>query len=103
VEDLRSWNTLPRRKRGLQVGTIIQVWPGKASAVEERSGTVVAAREQPKAATSPRTAVHTMAAGDTLWSVAQRYGVTVEDIKRWNNIKDHRAIPAGMQLTVAAP
>jgi membrane-bound lytic murein transglycosylase D len=103
VEDLRGWNTLPRRKRGLQVGTIIQVWPGKASAVEERSGTVVAAREQPKPAASARTAVHTMAAGETLWSVAQRYGVTVEDIKRWNHITDTRAIPAGKQLTVAAP
>ncbi|HEX8700292.1 MAG TPA: LysM peptidoglycan-binding domain-containing protein [Myxococcaceae bacterium] len=103
VEDLRSWNTLPRRKRGLQVGTIIQVYPGKASAVEERSGTVVATREQPKAAAPSRTAVHTLAAGETLWSIAQRYGVTVEDIKRWNNIKDTRAIPAGKQLTVAAP
>ncbi len=103
VEELRSWNSLPRRKRGLQVGTLIHVWPGKASAVEERAGTVVAAREQPRAAPSPRTAVHTLAAGETLWSVAQRYGVTVEDIKRWNNIKDHHAIPAGKQLTVAAP
>jgi membrane-bound lytic murein transglycosylase D len=44
-----------------------------------------------------------MAAGDTLWSIAQRYGVTVEDIKRWNNIKDTRSVPAGKQLTVAAP
>jgi len=105
VEDLRSWNNLPRRKRGLQVGTLIQVYPGKGSAVEERSGTVVASREPPRAAaaSSSRSAVHTMAAGDTLWSIAQRYGVTVEDIKRWNNIKDTRSIPAGKQLTVAAP
>ncbi|MDY7228574.1 LysM peptidoglycan-binding domain-containing protein [Hyalangium rubrum] len=111
VEDLRSWNSLPRRKRGLKVGTVIQVWPGAAPAVVERSGTVVAAREQPAPALAPapapakagRAAVHTLAAGETLWSVAQRYGVSVEDIKRWNNIKDHRAVPAGKQLTVTAP
>jgi membrane-bound lytic murein transglycosylase D len=47
--------------------------------------------------------VHTLTAGETLWSVAQRYGVSVEDIKRWNNIQDPRDIPAGKQLTVAAP
>jgi membrane-bound lytic murein transglycosylase D len=44
-----------------------------------------------------------LAAGETLWGVAQRYGVSVEDIKRWNHIKDTRALPAGMRLTVSRP
>ncbi len=102
VEDLRRWNNLPRRKRGLRVGTIIHVWPGSPSPqVEERAGTVVANREASKG--SGRPAMHTLAAGETLWSVAQRYGVTVEDIKRWNHITDHRSLPAGKQLQVSAP
>ncbi len=105
VDDLRRWNELPRRKRGLQIGTVIQVWPGNAPAtqVQERSGTVVAATQAPAKPQGGRTTVHTLSSGETLWSVAQRYGVTVEDIKRWNNIQDHRNIPAGKQLTVAAP
>jgi membrane-bound lytic murein transglycosylase D len=104
VEDLRGWNDLPRRKRGLRVGTVIQVWPGSPPAqVEERAGTVVATTHAQQKAPSSRGSVHTLAAGETLWSVAQRYGVTVEDIKRWNNIQDHRAVPAGKQLTVSAP
>lgn len=105
VDDLRRWNELPRRKRGLRIGTVIQVWPGKAPAaqVQERAGTVVAATHDPAKPQGGRTTVHTLAAGETLWSVAQRYGVTVEDIKRWNNIQDHRNLPAGKQLTVAAP
>lgn len=105
VDDLRRWNELPRRKRGLQIGTVIQVWPGNAPAaqVQERAGTVVATTQQPAKAQGGRTTVHTLAAGETLWSVAQRYGITVEDIKRWNNIQDPRDIPAGKQLTVAAP
>lgn len=104
VDDLRSWNDLPRRKRGLRVGTVIQVWPGNPPAqVEERSGTVVATTHTPPKSASGRPSVHTLAAGESLWSVAQRYGVSVEDIKRWNNIKDHRTIPAGKQLQVAAP
>ncbi|SET27310.1 LysM peptidoglycan-binding domain-containing protein [Stigmatella erecta] len=103
VEDLRAWNELPRRKRGLQVGTLIQVFPGTPPAqVQERAGTVVATHTVSQAPAS-RPGVHTLAAGETLWSVAQRYGVSVEDIKRWNHIKDHRAVPAGKQLQVAAP
>jgi membrane-bound lytic murein transglycosylase D len=109
VEDLRVWNELPRRKRGLKVGTVIQVYPGTAPAqVEERAGTVVATHTVSQTQVAPvapssRPGVHTLAAGETLWSVAQRYGVSVEDIKRWNHIKDHRAVPAGKQLQVAAP
>jgi len=104
VDDLRRWNELPRRKRGLKIGTVIEVWPGSAPAplVQERSGTVVAAT-QPAKAQDSHAKTHTLAVGETLWSVAQRYGVTVEDIQRWNNIKDHRNIPAGKQLVVAAP
>jgi membrane-bound lytic murein transglycosylase D len=70
--------------------------------VQERSGTVVATT-QPAKALDSRARTHTLAAGETLWSVAQRYGITVEDIQRWNNIKDHHSIPAGKQLVVAAP
>jgi membrane-bound lytic murein transglycosylase D len=104
VDDLRRWNVLPRSKRGLKIGTVIEVWPGNAPspAVQERSGTVVATTQPAKAPTS-HGKLHTLATGETLWSVAQRYGITVEDIQRWNNIKDHRNIPAGKQLVVAAP
>jgi membrane-bound lytic murein transglycosylase D len=105
VDDLRKWNELPRRKRGLQIGTIMLVWPGDAptAQVQERAGTVMAATHDPAKVQGGRATMHTLAVGETLWSVAQRYGVTVEDIKRWNNIQDHRNLPAGKQLTVAAP
>ncbi|MBN1207007.1 MAG: LysM peptidoglycan-binding domain-containing protein [Myxococcaceae bacterium] len=104
VEELRSWNDLPRRKRGLRIGTVLQVWPGTPPAqVEERAGTVVATTLEPSKPQGSRASLHTLAAGETLWVVAQRYGVTVEDIKRWNNIQDHRNIPAGKQLLVSAP
>jgi len=104
VDDLRRWNELPRSKRGLKIGTVIEVWPGNAPApaVQERSGTVMAAT-QPAKAQEGRGKKHTLAVGETLWSVAQRYGITVEDIQRWNNIQDHRTIPAGKQLLVTAP
>lgn len=101
VEDLQKWNNLSKRKRStLSVGTVLEVWPAKATShVEERGGTVVAHRETG----GKRASTHTLASGETLWSVAQRYGVSVEDIMRWNKIKDHRSLPTGKQLQVAAP
>lgn len=42
----------------------------------------------------------TLATGDTLWKVSQEYGVSVEQIKRWNGIHNHRGVQAGESLTL---
>ncbi|MDE2585492.1 MAG: LysM peptidoglycan-binding domain-containing protein, partial [Betaproteobacteria bacterium] len=45
--------------------------------------------------------VHVVKKGDTLYSIARSYGVSVDDLKRWNKLG--RAMPAGTKLTVASP
>jgi membrane-bound lytic murein transglycosylase D len=105
VEDLRKWNNLTVRasKKALKVGSVLYVWPDNAPRqVEERAGTVIAQRAPAGNAGRPGT-VHELAAGESLWSIAQRYGVSVDDIKRWNNIKDTSRLPIGLRLTVQAP
>ncbi|WP_164010122.1 LysM peptidoglycan-binding domain-containing protein [Pyxidicoccus trucidator] len=104
VDELKKWNNLGRRTPTLQVGSLLHVWPDGDPAgaqVQERAGTVVA--KHTVVAAKPGGKVHPLAEGETLWSVAQRYGVTVEDIMRWNNIKDHRTIPVGKVLNLSAP
>ncbi|MFP2910378.1 LysM peptidoglycan-binding domain-containing protein [Pyxidicoccus sp. 3LFB2] len=103
VDELKKWNNLGRRTPTLQVGSLLHVWPDGDPAgaqVQERAGTVVAKHT---VAAKPGGKVHPLAEGETLWSVAQRYGVSVEDIMRWNNIKDHRTIPVGKLLNLSAP
>lgn len=103
VDELKKWNNLGRRTPTLQVGSLLYVWPDGDPAgaqVQERSGTVVAKHT---VAAKPGGRVHTLAEGETLWSVAQRYGVSVDDIVRWNKIKDLRTIPVGKQLNLSAP
>jgi membrane-bound lytic murein transglycosylase D len=103
VDDLKKWNNLGRRTPTLQVGSLLHVWPDGDPAgaqVQERAGTVVAKHT---VAAKPGGKVHPLAEGETLWSVAQRYGVSVQDIMRWNNIKDHRTIPVGKVLNLSAP
>jgi len=106
VEDLKRWNGVTSRRRALklQIGSVVYVWPesGASTQVAERAGTVIAQRAPTANPGSPKR-VHELAAGETLWSVAQRYGVTVEDIKRWNNIKNTNTLPTGMRLTVTKP
>ncbi len=104
VEDLKKWNQLKSAKARLQVGAMLSIWPGEKSAsVESRAGTVVAqsrvAMGVPRAGGLRRT--HTLSSGETLWSVAQQYGVSVEEIRRWNGLDADGQIQAGQALVVA--
>ena len=45
------------------------------------------------------TVIHTVVKGDTLWSISQKYGVTVDDIKKKNGLKDD-IIYVGQKLTI---
>jgi membrane-bound lytic murein transglycosylase D len=104
VDELRRWNNLGPRKRGLKAGTELQVWPagGEPQPVQERGGTLVAQRAPAASAGAPPRH-HALVAGESLWSVAQRYNVSVEDLKRWNKISNHRNVRPGQQLRVSAP
>ncbi len=46
--------------------------------------------------------VYTVAAGDALSGIAIRFGVTVDEIAAWNNIKDVNVIFASQKLTIYA-
>lgn len=42
---------------------------------------------------------HTVEAEETLFSIARRYGVTIDDLKRWNNVKGS-SLALGTELTI---
>jgi membrane-bound lytic murein transglycosylase D len=56
----------------------------------------------PAAAPALRTALYRPRRGDSLVTVADRFGVTVDQLKRWNHLRS-TAIPAGRSLYVAEP
>ena len=88
---------MSRRSRNLAVGKELEVWP-RGSTVATHGGTVIAAK-----ATTGAGATHQVVRGDTLWSVAQRYQVSVEDLKKWNQITNSRSLAAGTKLVVTPP
>ncbi|NOJ79864.1 LysM peptidoglycan-binding domain-containing protein [Myxococcus xanthus] len=107
VDSLKQWNNLKRRNPTLQVGSTLFIWPDGTTAtasVQERGGTVLAKHSVSVAKPAGKAGkVHALAEGETLWSIAQRYGVSVDDIMRWNKIKDHRTLPTGKVLLLSAP
>jgi membrane-bound lytic murein transglycosylase D len=52
---------------------------------------------------SPGTRYHTVRRGDSLWTIARRYGVNVGDLTRWNGIAESDVIRIGQRLSVAPP
>ena len=56
----------------------------------------------PVTAPALRSALYRTRRGDSLVTVADRFGVTVDELKRWNHLKS-TAVPAGRSLYVAEP
>ena len=83
LQEIRELNGL--KDNNIQVGQKLKV-TGKAS--EERS-------EKPEVKTS----TYTVKKGDGLGAIAERFGVTVDQLRDWNGIKGNN-IQAGQKLTI---
>ncbi|MBN1581742.1 MAG: LysM peptidoglycan-binding domain-containing protein [Anaerolineae bacterium] len=46
------------------------------------------------------TIYYTVQPGDTLYSIAQRYGVSAKDLQDWNNIADPKKLKVGQNLQI---
>lgn len=62
--------------------------------------TNVGCRTTPKRDSVTGGVIHVVQSGETLWRISQRYGVSVEDIKRANQIKDATQVAVGSRLWI---
>lgn len=83
VNDIKELNNLGNS--GIQAGQKLKI-----SGSEEKPA--------PKTSTST-TAYHVVKSGETLFSIANRYGVTVNQLKTWNNMKSNTLVK-GKKLIV---
>lgn len=94
VSDLKEWN--PKSlKSGLKSGTKLLVYGEKAAAVAapKKSGEGAAAK--------PSTYV--VKRGDTLSEVAAQFGVTAEDLQKWNGKRVAKGLLSGTKIVVSEP
>jgi LysM repeat protein len=89
VDELKQWNKLT--DSNLSLGQELIVRP-KAT---QTTATV------PTEMKSQRT-VHTVATGETLFSISRQYGITVEQLRNWNKL-DGSELKIGQSLFVVAP
>lgn len=82
VGQLREWNGLSGNV--IQTGQELVVGPGERSEREDPAERVSERRD-----TGQGTIIHTVEAGQTLFRISQIYGVSVEQIRRWNNLSDN--------------
>lgn len=86
------------RRYGTTVESVIQYNPTASSGLE--IGQILKVPYVPKQAPrTPSGTVHKVAAGETLFSIAQAYEVTVDEIRQWNNLSGS-ALSVGQEIIV---
>jgi LysM repeat protein len=80
VENILQYN--PTADAGLEIGQILKVPYTPKKVVSQGRGTL-----------------HTVAAKETMFSISKMYGVTVDELKQWNNLTDN-ALSIGQQIVV---
>ena len=92
VSQLKQWNGL--RSNNLKIGQNLTVYPRNSSAVTK-------AASKPKSTANFKGTTYKVKSGDSLWSISQKFsGVSVQDIKDWNDISGTRLKP-GMTLRMS--
>ncbi|GAA4358734.1 hypothetical protein GCM10023185_24660 [Hymenobacter saemangeumensis] len=110
--DLLAWNNLPANA-GLVVGQVLRLRAAPEAAAPTALGVkeggnpalyvppVSKSAAPAVAAVDAAPARHTVAAGETLFSISRRYGVRVEELQAWNKKAD-AAVRVGEVLLVKA-
>jgi membrane-bound lytic murein transglycosylase D len=95
ITDIQEWNQL--QSDIVQVGTKIIV--GK-KLILDKSKAVASKTSKTEKSSNKESQLYYVKKGDSLFSIAQKQGVTVSDIKKWNGIRGNELKP-GMKLKIS--
>ena len=98
VAKIKRWNNL--KSNNIRVGQRLIIYRGgNAPASAETSSTSSSGSNQSSASTTGGT-TYTVKSGDALSTIAERYKVTVSQLKKWNNLSSNN-IRVGQKLIVS--
>lgn len=96
IGDLMAANQL--RSSRVRSGQTLVIPAKRRTSSRQRPVTNSAHRPQARVSTDSKK-YHKVARGETLWSISQKYDVTVDQLKSWNNLDQGKILP-GKQLAL---
>ena len=99
VSKIKKWNHLKRET--IHVGQRLTIFRSGApmAQVSKPKSSSSDSKSSNKASKSTSTKTHTVKKGETLSSVARKYGCTVNDLKKWNGLKNNK-VKTGQKLKI---
>ena len=101
LEDLRRWNNLSR-DTSLRPGQTLKIHPRE----QKEARAVLRAPAASDTRTTQGGSVtkrHVVKPGDSLWNIAKTHAVSLEDLRRWNNLSRDTSLRPGQELEIQAP
>ncbi|MBN7811735.1 LysM peptidoglycan-binding domain-containing protein [Algoriphagus sp. H41] len=102
------------RKRGEDIPVVPVSQPApqqrtEIAVTETRPATSAPSESRPSTSTQTTSrsqssrVIHNVSQGETLFAISRKYGVTVEELKSWNNIGSQNIISIGQKLVIFTP
>ncbi|MFT8669589.1 MAG: LysM peptidoglycan-binding domain-containing protein, partial [Liquorilactobacillus hordei] len=100
VANLKSWNNLSSNT--IYIGQSLKVSNSASQSSNSSSSSSTFSSSQSSSGTSSTSSAstYTVRSGDSLWAVANKYGISVANLKSWNNLSSN-TIYIGQSLKVS--
>ena len=89
VNDIKKWNNL--RNNNISVGQNLSIYPGPEKAAEINKQMEVMETHGKK--------IHIVSAGETLFSISNKYNISQSDLREWNRLESNN-LSIGQELIV---
>ena len=100
VDELKQWNNLT--SNSLTLGQELTIKKRNTNSASAVTNTQTQVAPPNNTQTKSKISVHTVAAKETMFSISRQYGITVQQLKDWNNLQSNE-ISIGQTLVVAEP
>ncbi len=94
--DIKTWNHL-WGERFIYPGQKLILWT-KSHAEQAGAANLADAENNTDSSPAANLETYVVQPGDTLWDISKRYGISVQDLKKWNGIRSAHRLQPGSQL-----
>lgn len=99
IEDLKQWNNL--NTNSIASGSTLIVAKNEIAIITNKATVSSFKKKDDFNETAQKTDDYYVKKGDSLYSISKKYpGVTISDLRKWNNIKEEQELKPGMKLKI---